>query len=170
MKKIFSLFSALLFIAVVLNSCSKSHDSISTSSSMKFTANGTAISFPTCLEVTATLNGNEHLLITGENTTATSSFEVEIIHALATLQAGQTYQVSSTVNASNSINLYYFTTTGDSFQTQAGNPQGTVTITGVTSNAISGTFSGKLFAASDFSGTTVLYTVTNGSFNASITK
>jgi hypothetical protein len=66
--------------------------------------------------------------------------------------------------------ITYYPNNTDTFTTQIGNPQGTVTITEVTATTISGTFSAKLFAWNDTSGNTVIYTITNGSFTAKLDK
>ncbi|MDB5090417.1 MAG: hypothetical protein JWR09_4411 [Mucilaginibacter sp.] len=170
MKKLPKLFVAILFIAVIFNSCKKSDSNSPTGTSMKFTSNGTAISFNSCVAVSATVGNTSEVLITGINITnakpGVSSFEVELTHDVNTLKAGQTYPAASSFSQLDAATLFYFTTESDVFTTQPGNAQGTVSITEVTSANIKGTFSGKLFAEDDFTGTTVLYTITNGSFTA----
>ena len=170
MKKIPKLLVAILFIAVILNSCKKSDSNSPTGTSMKFTSNGAAVSFNSCVAVSATVGTTSEVLLTGINITnakpGVSSFEVELTHDVNTLKAGQTYPAAGSFSQLDASTLFYFTTESDVFTTQPGNAQGTVSITEVTSSSIKGTFSGKLFAEDDFTGTTVLYTITNGSFTA----
>jgi hypothetical protein len=92
------------------------------------------------------------------------------MHDPTTLKAGQTYPVASSFAQADGALFFYFTNDTDSFISQPANPQGTVTITEVTPTTISATFLGKLFASNDFEGTTAVYTITNGSFTAKITK
>jgi hypothetical protein len=140
---------------------------------MKLTANGTDLSFNDCEELEVDLN-SKHTTITGYINTSTGlsnvNFGVDIIHDPATLKAGQTYQAPSSFGQADGATFFYWPVGTDEFTSQPGNPQGSVTITAVTSTTISGTFSAKLFAQADFSGTTVLYTITNGSFTAKINK
>jgi hypothetical protein len=170
MKKTFEFFIAVLFITVVFNSCKKSSDNSPSSPSMKFTSNGTVVSFNSCVEVVATVGSQSQILITGIDVTngkaGTTSFEVQLIHDDATLKAGQVFQAATTFGQENSSALLYFTNDTDLFATQPGKPQGSVTLTEVTSTTIKGTFSGELFAEDDFTGDHVLYTITNGSFTA----
>jgi hypothetical protein len=170
MKKISKPFIAILFIALAFNSCKKSSDNSPSGTSMKFTSNGTGISFNSCVEVDATVGDQKQVLITGINITngkpGTSSFELEIAHDVATLKAGQTYPVASSFSQAESSTLFFFTSETGAFNTQPGNPQGAVSITEVTSTNVKGTFSGKLFAEDDFTGEHALYTITNGSFTA----
>jgi hypothetical protein len=176
MKTISQLFIAVMFTAIAFSSCKKSSDNSNSSSnaSMKFTANGTAVSYNTCIVVDATAGTVKQTLISGNNGTITkpgdATFELDILHDLATLKAGQTYPVSTTFNQANSAALIYFPNQNDFFATQPGNPQGTVSITDVTTDIIKGTFSGKLFTQDDFDGTTVKYTITGGTFVATRPK
>jgi hypothetical protein len=173
MKNLSHLFIAVLATALAFSSCKKSTTPApagTTSSSMKLTSNGTAISFNECEQGTVTANGVVQTVIIADNITngklGDASFEVDIEHDPATLKAGQTYQVASSFGQADGATLFYYPNTTDNFATQPANPQGSVTITGVTSTTITGTFSGKLFASDDLTGTTVIYTITNGSFTA----
>jgi len=174
MKKLSKLFIAVLFTAIAFTSCKKNSDNSPAGSTMTFTANGKAVTFNTCVAVTASLNDVEQVMITGTNLTNGSpgvvSFEVEITHALATLKAGQTYPVGTSFAQQNASVFYYFTSSDNVAVSQPGKPVGTVTLTEVTSTSIKGTFSGKLFAQDDFDGTTLLYTIAGGSFTAKISK
>src|SRR6185437_2688949 len=176
MKKTLKLLVAVLCIALAFSACKKNKGNSPTggATSMKFTVNGTAVSYNTCLELTATINDIDHLVITGDNINGAKhsddNFELEIIHDLATLKAGQTFQVSADFSSANSVNIWYSPNATDSFVSQAGNPNGSVTITAVTSTTITGTFQGKLYGESDYSGTDLKYTVTNGAFTARIVK
>ncbi|SHN34748.1 hypothetical protein [Mucilaginibacter sp. OK098] len=170
MKNTTKLLLGALLVAIIFNSCKKSDSNSPTGTSMKFTSNGAAVSFNSCVAISATVGNTSEVLITGINITnakpGASSFEVELTHDINTLKAGQTYPVASSFSQLDASTLYYFTNASDVFNTQTGNAQGTVSITEVTSTSIKGTFSGKLFAENDFTGTTVLYTITNGSFTA----
>jgi len=160
----------MLFTAVIFNSCKKSSDTSPAGVGMKFTSNGTAVSFNSCVEASATVGDQSQILITGidisNGKAGTSSFEVQLIHDEATLKSGQVYPAATTFGQANSSALLYFKNNTDFFATQPGNPQGTVTLTEVTSTTIKGTFSGKLFTEDDFTGEHVLYTITDGSFTA----
>lgn len=177
MKTLSHLCIALAAIALTFSSCKKSAAPTpngSTSSSMKLTANGTDLSFNDCEEILAEVNGSIQTTITGYMVTngkpGDVNFEVDIDHDPTTLKVGQTYQAASSYAQPDAVNFFYWTNATDSFTNQPANPQGSVTITALTSTTISGTFSGKLFAANDFTGTTVVYTITNGSFTAKINK
>ena len=161
--------------SISFSSCKKSSTPApAATTSMKLTVNGTDLSFNQCGELQVDINDAPQTTITGINVTngnpGDASFEVDIDHDLATLKAGQTYQASSSYVQPDGVNFYYSPTSTGDFSSQPANPQGSVTITAVTATTISGTFSCKLFDASDFSGTTVVYTVTNGSFTAKINK
>ncbi len=172
MKKIFILPVAIFSIAILFNSCKKSSDNkpVTTASSMKLTLNGTALSYNTCLASDATVGSSKQTLVTGlnltNNTPGNDSFELDIMHDIATLKAGEVFPASTSFGQSDSMALIYFPNSTDTFETQPANAQGTVTITSVDSGVISGTFSGKLFADNDLSGTTLKYTVTSGTFTA----
>ena len=174
MKTLSHLLIAALFGACLFtSSCKKDSTAapVDAASSMKFTANGTDVSLNNCLQASASVNDVVETIISGANftngTAGDASFEVNIIHDPATLKAGQTYQmITSFGQATDGAILFYYTSLTDIFTTQPANAQGSVTITDVTSTTISGTFSGKLFASGDFSGTKVLYTITNGTFTA----
>jgi hypothetical protein len=141
---------------------------------MKFSANSTDVSFNTCLALTASVNSVNQTLITGTNLTngkpGSSDFEVEILHDVSTLKAGQTYPLATVGGQADASALFYFTNETDSFNTLPLNPSGTVTITDVTSTTVKGTFSGKLYAFGDEQATNVIYTITNGSFTAKISN
>ena len=174
MKTLSRLCIALAAIALTFSSCKKSSNNPkpnnTVTSSMKFTANGTVVSFNNCGETSLSVNGVTQTLFLGVNITngtpGNASFELNIQHDPTTFKAGQTYQVGSLPDQADDLIFFYSTNGSDNFTTQPANPQGTVTITEVTSTTISGTFSGKLFAYDDYAGATVVYTITNGSFTA----
>ncbi|MDB5024258.1 MAG: hypothetical protein JWP78_2013 [Mucilaginibacter sp.] len=174
MKNLSHLFIAVLATALAFSSCKKSTTPApaGATSSMKLTSNGTAISFNECVQGTVTANGVVQTVIIADNITngkvGDAGFEVDIMHDPATLKAGQTYAAASSFGQADGATFFYYPNATDNFATQPANPQGLVTITGVTSTTITGTFSGKLFASDDFAGTTVIYTVTNGSFTAKL--
>jgi hypothetical protein len=168
MKKLSKLIVAVLFTAIALTSCKKSSDNSPAGTTMTFKANGTAVTYNTCVAVSASVNDVNQTLITGTNLTngkpGAASMEVNITHDLATLKAGQSYSV--TTAPKDGLILFYFINDSDVFTTQPANPIGTVTITEVTSSTIKGTFSGQLFSEEDFTGDHVLYTIAGGSFTA----
>ena len=174
MKTLSLLCIALAAIALTFSSCKKSSNNPTpdktASSSMKFTVNGTAISFNNCGETSLSVNDVTQTLFLGVNVTngtpSGASLELNIQHDPATFKAGQTYQVASSPGQADGATFYYSTNSTDEFTSQPANPQGSITITEVTSTTISGTFSGKLFAYNDYAGATVVYTITNGSFTA----
>ena len=165
---------AILAVAVVFSSCKKSStpkpDNGTTTTSMKFTVNGTVVSLNDCEETDASVNDAPQTLFIGVNVTngkpGDVSFEVDVMAAPSALKAGQTYPASSSFSQPNSSALFYYPNANDSYNTQPSNAQGTVSITEVTSTTISGTFSGKLFASDDFNGEHIIYTITSGSFTA----
>jgi hypothetical protein len=172
MKKILVLSIAIFSIAVVFNSCKKNSDNnpVTTTSSMKLTLNGTALNYNTCRVQNFTINGSVQTQITGQNAADVSSgsyyFNIVIYSDMNSLKTGDAFQVETSAYEANSMGLSYSPDPSDIFETQAENPQGTVTFTGVGSGFIQGTFSGKLFATTDLAGTNVKYTVTGGSFTA----
>jgi hypothetical protein len=166
-----SKFVAVLVIAFAFSACKKSSTpapDTSSTTSMTLTSNGSNISYNSCDEVSASVNDVAHTLITGYNLTngkrGHDSFELDIIHDVATLKAGQAYPVGSHLGQADAVTLFYSPT--DSTDFNSANAQGSVTISGITATTITGTFSGKLYAQDDFDGTTVIYTVTNGAFTA----
>ena len=168
---------AVIVTSIAFSSCKKSSTPApvpTITTSMKLTANGTPLSFSYCEEVEIDVNNAPQITFTGTNVTngkpSDASFEVDILHDPTTLKAGQTYPAATSFAQPDGSALFYSPNANDTYMTQPGNPQGTVTITEVTATTISGTFSGKLFAGDDFSGTSVLYTITNGSFTAKINK
>ena len=173
MKKTSQLLMAILLVALAFTSCKKSSDNPNASStpSMKFTANSSAINYNTCFAADATAGSIKQTLITGNNGTianpGNSTFELDILAGLSALKAGQTYPASTTFNQANSAALMYFPNQNDFFATQPGNAEGAVSITDVTSDIIKGTFSGKLYTQDDFEGKNLKYTITGGTFVAS---
>jgi len=168
---------AVIVTSIAFSSCKKSSTPApvpSTTTSMKLTANGTALSFNDCQEVEIDVNDAPQTTFTGVNVTGgkpgDERFEVDIMHSPTTLKAGQTYPAATSFAQPGGSALFYYPNANDTYITQPKNPQGTVTITEVTATTISGTFSGKLFADNDFDGITVVYTITNGSFTAKINK
>lgn len=166
-----SQFVAVLVIAFAFTACKKSSTPTpdnTTTTTMTLTSNGTNISYNSCDEIAASANNINHTLITGYNLTngkrSADSFELDIVHDVADLKAGQAYPVGSSLGQVDAVTLFYSPT--DSTDFNSANAQGSVTISGVTATTITGTFSGKLFAQDDFDGTHVIYTVTNGAFTA----
>ena len=157
--------------AVTLGSCKKSSDpNASSTPSMKLTLNGKAVSYNTCIASDATGGSLKQTLILGTNVTKGTpdgvTFEVEIIKEMASIKTGDVFPASTKFAQANSSALLYYAADGNFYATQPGNPQGTVTITAVTSDIIKGTFSGKLFTDDDYDGSDVKYTVIGGTFVA----
>ncbi len=159
--------------AVTLGSCKKSSSDPNASStqSMKFTINGSAVNYNTCLEASASAGSSNQTVFSGfqttNGTTGASTFEVAINNDPATLKAGQTYAAATKFGETNHSALLYFPNDKDFYASQPGNPTGTtVTITDITTDIIKGTFSGKLFSQDDYDGKSVKYTVTAGTFVA----
>jgi len=135
--------------------------------SMKFTSNGTAVSYNTCAVADVEVNSNkytEFIGLNGKNTD--NSFQVEVVADYTKLKAGQTYKVTADYLAQGTAILFYSPNGTNYFNSQPEAPEGTVTITEATSTTVKGTFSGKLYSADDYSGTTLKYTITNGTFVA----
>lgn len=165
-----SKFIAVLVVVVAFSACKKSSTpapDTTVTTTMTLTSNGTNLSFDDCEEVTASVNNVTHTLIAGNSSTnKNASFTVDIVHDPSTLKAGQAYPVATSFEQADAATLFYSPNTGTNFNTQPANAQGSVTISGVTATTITGTFSGKLYAADDFDAITVVYTVTNGAFTA----
>jgi hypothetical protein len=167
-----SQFVAVLVIAFAFSACKKGSTptpDTSSTTTMTLTSNGTNnISYNSCDEIAASVNNINHTLITGYNLTngkkSADSFELDIVHDVATLQAGKAYPVGSSLGQVDAVTFFYSPT--DTTDFNSANAQGSVTISGITATTITGTFSGKLFAQDDFDGTHVIYTVTNGAFTA----
>ncbi len=172
MKKIFVLSIAIFSIAVVFTSCKKNSDNkpVTTASSMKLALNGTALSYNSCRIQNFKINGSLQSQITGQNDANVSTgnyyFNIVIYSDMNSLKVGDTFQVATSAYEPNTMGLYYSPDSADLFETQSAATQGIVTITGVGSGFIQGTFSGKLFTTTDFAGTDVKYLVTDGTFNA----
>ena len=176
MKKIAQILITFFLTIFVLSSCKKSGNNpilVTSTTAMNFNYNGTAQSFNNCLAVSATA-GVAQTVITGENVTlgqiSANSFEVDILADITTLKAGQTFPAITTPNQAGGSVLFYFPNSTDVFVTQPVNAQGTVTVTAVTASTISGTFSGKLFAESDYNANNLIYTITGGTFTALISN
>jgi hypothetical protein len=173
MKKYLNLTIAALVAVLLLGSCKKSKGpdpTDTTASSMKLSANGTAISYNYCLATTVTVNDLVETDILGNNLTngkpGDDSFQLTIMHDIATIKAGQTYQAGAVFAKADDAYLTYSSNQTGTFDSQVNSPQGSITITAVTSTTISGTFSGKLYNAGDFDATQLMYTITNGTFTA----
>ena len=111
---------------------------------------------------TSTINGETTytttLTITGINTsTMYASYVIVLTNQLNAIATG-TY---TNTDAANIANCTYTDGSGNEYVTGTSQPF-TVTVTSVTSSAISGTFSGTLISPAD---ATKTITVTNGSFN-----
>ncbi len=173
MKNLSKLLFAALLVAIAFGSCKKSSSNKTSSSTpvMKFTSNGSVVSFNTCIAVAALVGNSQQTLITANNVTngnvGTSTFQVQIDHDIASLKAGQTYAAATTFGQQDGSALLYFPNNSDFFATQPGNPQGSVTVTDITSGDVTGPFSGKLFTQDDYAGADVKYTITDGTFVAS---
>ncbi|MCR8561543.1 hypothetical protein KXD93_28065 [Mucilaginibacter sp. BJC16-A38] len=172
MKQTTKFLIAVMAAAITLGSCKKSSDpNASSTQSMKLTLNGKAVSYSACLISTAEAGSSKQTIITGttlaNGVPTGATFEVELFKDIALIKAGDVFPASTVFAQANSSALLYFPNDNDFFATQPGNPQGTVTITAVTSDIIKGTFSGKLFTQDDYEGKTVKYTATGGTFVAS---
>jgi len=176
MKNLSHLCIAVLTTAMLLDSCKKS--SIPTpsdpASSMTFTANGHNISFNDCEEAPVEVNGILQTTFLGTTVTngnpGDARFQVCIQHDPATIKAGQTYRSATSFEQAEGVVFYYYPDASHTFVSQPANPQGSVTITNVTSTTISGIFSGHVFTPDDLTGVGVVYTIINGSFTATINK
>jgi hypothetical protein len=173
MKKNSAIFIAVLSILFILNSCKKNGDNDPdkpVASSMTFTSNSIALSFNTCVALTAVVDRANQLVISGYNTAggiiSNNSLDIDIMQDIGAITVGQTFPVSTIFGQAGSSAMVFLPNGKDQFCTQPGNPQGIVTITAVKTNTISGTFSAKLFKTSDFDGDTVRYTIANGTFVA----
>ena len=170
-------FIAILSTLILFSSCKKNSAGtppVNPAKPIQFTINGSAVSYANCFYTVPYTNGNFEVIIAATNTvdtqTATSfilNFQIRLVIDASGVKAGQTFPIATSGGQIGTAMLYYTPDGVNDFATQYANAQGTVTITGVTSNMISGTFSGKLFAASDTGGITVVYTITNGIFQAS---
>lgn len=168
MKKNFTKFLILgLIAATSLAACKKSSDNKPSTSnySMTLNANGTAVSYSSCVVADIDANGSKYTEIVGVNQkTPNNSFSIEIVAGTSSLKAGQTYQVTADYLGANTATLFYDTDDTHSYTTQAANPVGSVTITSVTSTTLKGTFSGKLYSGDDYNAADLKYTITSGSF------
>ncbi len=169
---------ALAAIALIFSSCKKSSNNPTPNptvvSSMKLTANGTDINFNDCEEIEVDVNGQAQTAFTGYQVAngkhSDVSFGLNVVHAPATLKAGQIYPMSSSIGQTNVASMFYSANSTDNYLTDLSDPQGNVTITAVTPTTISGTFSGKVYVFNNPTATTLAYTVTNGTFIAKINK
>ncbi len=168
-------FIAFLVVLLAFSSCKKSGGGVTPISEkpFQFTANGSSVSYANCFYTEPFANANFEVLIMATNTldTKTSSsfilnFQIILLTDAGGPQVGKTYPVAAIPDQAGTAKLYYTPDGVKNFQTQYANAQGAVTITSISSKAIGGTFSGKLFADGDTNGQTVLYTITDGSFNA----
>jgi hypothetical protein len=176
MRRSSYLSMATLVAVLAFSSCKKSATpapakTTDSDAVMSFTINGsTNIGYTDCEEKFTTEVGVKHTLITGVNLTdgkpGADSFVLDIAVDPATITAGQAFPVASTAAEANAATLIYATDATDTFVTQPANAQGSVTFSAASTTGFTGTFSGKLFAKSDVTGTTVVYTITNGAFTA----
>jgi len=170
-RNITKLLVLCLIAGASLSACKKSSDNKpSTSSdtySMKFTLNGTAISYNSCAVADVEVNSDKYTEFIGLNgKDLNNSFQVEVIADYTKITAGQTFKVTSDYLAQGTAILFYSPDGTNYFNTQVAAPEGTVTITDVTATTIKGTFSGKLYSADDSNAETLKYTVTSGTFVA----
>jgi hypothetical protein len=177
MKTLSYVLMAATAVSITFSSCKKSSTPApapaDVATSMKLTSNGTALNYNQCQQfiVSAGITQSDFIaknFINGK--LSDDEFEVDIIHDPATLKAGQTYPVISSYAQPDGAVITYYLNDTDTFTTQPGSSQGSVTITSVTSTSISGTFSGTLYTSNDLSGLHQLYTITNGSFTAKLDK
>lgn len=176
MRRSSYLSMAALVAVLAFSSCKKSATpapakTTDSDAAMSFTVNGsTNIGYTDCEEKFTTEAGVKHTLITGVNLTdgkpGADSFVLDIAVDPATITAGQAFPVASTVAEANAATLIYATDATDTFITQPANAQGAVTFSAAGTTGFTGTFSGTLFAKSDLTGATLVYTITNGAFTA----
>ncbi len=181
MKLLFRLFFAGMLVACFFASCKKSAKNPTptitndlTSQGMKYTINGDTSSLPLCYTYdVATNNAATSTIIQGyslvNGALGTKLLKLSVLHT-SSLKAGDTF-----TGLSNDVIVGvtgFYTADGGvaSFTSQSSNPQGTLTITEITSDHIKGTFTMKLFKPDDTNGTTVIYTITQGVFYAKVTK
>jgi hypothetical protein len=170
-KNITKLIVLCLIAGTSFSACKKDDNKkpVSNTYSMKFNANGTAVSYTSCLVADIDINGSKLTDIIGVNkNNSNNEMELEFPVAVSSLKAGQTYQVI-VPTGNNQLELTTpllgYTMDGTNyFTTQSADPVGTVTITSVTSTTLQGTFSGKLYSEDDSDATTLKYTITNGTF------
>jgi hypothetical protein len=166
-------FFTFLSMAMVVASCKKSGGGpapVSPAKPVQFTINGSAVNYSNCFDLEDFSNGNFEVIIEATNAInaqPVTNLQIRLVIDASGLKAGQTFPVATSGGQIGTSMLYYTPDGANDFESQYSNAQGSVTITSVTSKMITGTFSGKLFAVSDTNGTTVVYTITNGSFQAS---
>jgi hypothetical protein len=174
MKKFTKLFIVSLSAITAFTACNKTTVTTSTSitgpSSMKLAYNNTNLAFNTCIALQSNVNGSEQLIISGYNVTKSqvsdNSFEIDLYADIDSIKVGQVFPASTIFEQPHSMSLFFFPDTTNAFVTQVAQPIGSVAITAVTSSEIRGTFSGGLFNSDDFEASTLIYTITNGSFTA----
>jgi len=171
MRKPLILFVVAMTMTSLFNACKKNENppSHAVTASLSFTANGNKVSFNNC-----TATGQDDIpktmlikSIKNESDPATyQGIGIAINQDITTLKAGQVCPVETSANQPDKSIINFEPNSASDFTTMQANAQGLVTITNVTATAISGTFSAKLFAPSDIAGTTVIYTITDGTFTA----
>ena len=175
MKNLTKLFIVGLSAITVFTACNKTTVTTSTSttassSSMKLAYNNTSLAFNTCIAIQSSVNGSNQLIISGYDVTrgqiSDNSFEVDLFADIDSINVGQVFPASTIFEQPHSMSLFFFPDTTNAFVTQVAQPIGSVAITAVTSSEIRGTFSGGLFNSDDFEASTLIYTITNGSFTA----
>jgi hypothetical protein len=165
---ILSLIATLSFTACKKDSTTPKPTS--SSYSMKLTLNGSPVSYSICLAADITASGVKQFNILGSNPTGNDSFAVAVIDDITTLKAGQTFTGETSYTEPNGLNISYFAADNSIYDTVLSDQTSTLTITEVTSTEIKGTFSGKLYAFDDTAGTSLKYTITNGTFTAELPK
>jgi len=175
------LFIAAASTVVAFNACKKSSNpkpvvNTPVTTSLSFSTNGTAVSYNECSAggegVSPTFLTTIEALqtINSFGAIADGGFVIEIMQDINTIKPGQTFPVETTAGQSGSAIIDFSPDGASNYITQPANAQGSVTITDISATEMKGTFSAKLFAPADVSGTNVLSTITNGTFTASVSK
>ena len=119
-------FTKLIILCLIagfsFSACKKSDNKPPVSNdtySMKFTSNGTAISYNTCAVGDVEVNGDKYTEFIGLNgKNSANSLQVEIIADYTKLKAGQTYKVTSDYLAQGTAILFYSPDGTNYFTTQ----------------------------------------------------
>jgi len=162
----------ILALLLVFASCKKDKSGTNSNAPVQFKSNGSAVGYASCIFYEDFDGKNFEALILATNTTNTNlsngsyNFQIRVTIDSSGLKIGKTYPIATAAGQIGTSMLYYSPDGINTYSTQYANAQGSVTITGITSKLLSGTFSGKLFSTNDTTGQTVIYTFTGGAFNA----
>ena len=178
MRNLIPVFITCVLMIVLLGACNK--DTVTKVSSsgtgsntyfMKLAYNDTTLNFTDCSVSTVTQgSAPTQILISGysfaKNVFGSQSFELDLMADIDSLKAGQVFPAATTIAQTHSMTLYFFPDSVRTYTTQIANPIGSVTITGVSSTEIKGTFNGGLYGWNDAYAIELNYTITGGTFTA----